>query len=544
MTDRSRRFRSRGGRLALALMTVRLHIDGFRTSPRKYLLGSWWRILGKRLRARSIISPLLGCSGYAYHVWLARHDAKSVPVPGGSAAPLIIIVEATDAKHLLPVTLASLDAPDQAIIVDAGTRIPSRFSSVAAALGAIDCQNTWLLILRSGDIMKNGAQDYYAQAAACTEEKIVYADDDRIDAAGNRSAPHFKPDWNFELFRHHDYLSWSCILKADPTMVEKVAESRDWVTELTGMVAATCRPQHLPTILHHRAERPLPTIPALPDYRIVRSHPRVAIIIPTRNGADLLRACLNGIAQTDYPDLQIIVVDNDSDDPDALALMSALEADGQTVIRYAGAFNYSAINNTAVRSTDAPILCFLNNDIEIIDPQWLYVLVEQALRDDVGAVGPMLLYPDGSVQHAGVVLGVGGGAGHAHRNQRPDEEGYFLRHRLPQFTSAVTGACLVVQKRYFDAVGGFDERNFPVAFNDVDLCLKLTSAGYNTFYEPRTRLIHHESKTRGHDRDKVGSQRLACELQALKDTWGTDTKSDPYHHPLLSPYSEKFVLDL
>jgi GT2 family glycosyltransferase len=200
------------------------------------------------------------------------------------------------------------------------------------------------------------------------------------------------------------------------------------------------------------------------------------------------------------------------------------------------------LNNAAVRQARSEILCFLNNDVEMTDPDWLTLLVGHAKKADIGAVGALLLYPDRTIQHAGVFTGIGGGAGHAHRFQSSDETGYFDRARLPQRVSAVTGACLVVEREKFLAVGGFEEDLFPVAFNDLDLCLKLNAHGWQSFYEPRAVLIHHESKSRGSDSSRANRARFAGELAALKRKWGTDRFTDPYHHPRLSPFCEQFLI--
>jgi GT2 family glycosyltransferase len=272
--------------------------------------------------------------------------------------------------------------------------------------------------------------------------------------------------------------------------------------------------------------------------------PPVTVVIPTRNRVDLLQTCLNGVGATDYPNIEVIVVDNDSDDPRTLDLLANLDPARYRVLRYAGEFNYSAINNHAVSEANGRLVCLLNNDIEVIEPNWLATMAVQALRKEVGAVGARLLYPDGRIQHAGVVIGMGGAAGHAHRLLRPDEEGYHRRHALPQFVSAVTAACLVVARERFLAVGGLDEKNFPVAFNDVDLCMRLNRSGYQSLYEPRATLIHHESISRGLDRDPIGAARLAGELAALKRLWGTEEGIDPFHHPELSRASERFVVKL
>jgi GT2 family glycosyltransferase len=236
----------------------------------------------------------------------------------------------------------------------------------------------------------------------------------------------------------------------------------------------------------------------------------------------------------------VIVVDNDSDDPATLAYLASLEPARVRVLRHPGTFNYSAINNRAAAEARGRLLCLLNNDIEVTTPDWLAIMATQALRDDVGAVGAQLLYPDGRIQHAGVVIGVGNAAGHAHRFLRPGDKGYFRRHAFPQFTSAVTGACLVVARDRFLAVKGLDERNFAVAFNDVDLCLRLNQRGWQSLYEPRAVLIHHESVSRGLDLDPVGAARFAGELAALKSIWKTDEIVDRFHHPQLSRASEQF----
>jgi GT2 family glycosyltransferase len=270
--------------------------------------------------------------------------------------------------------------------------------------------------------------------------------------------------------------------------------------------------------------------------------PRVSVIIPTRNRAELLRKCLEGLSRTDYPDREIIVVDNDSDEPEALSYFEELRNNGVTVIRLEGEFNYSALNNNAAGTAQGEFLCFLNNDVEIVEPDWLRWLISRAARPDIGAVGARLLYPDGTLQHAGVFIGIGGGAAHAHRFLKADERGYFDRSRLPQRVSAVTGACLVVSREKFIAVGGFDEKNFRVAFNDIDLCLKLNRRDWQSFYEPRATLIHHESKSRGSDKEKVNRARFADELSALKRIWHTDKQTDPFHHPQLSQFCEQFVI--
>jgi GT2 family glycosyltransferase len=272
--------------------------------------------------------------------------------------------------------------------------------------------------------------------------------------------------------------------------------------------------------------------------------PHASLIIPTRDNAALLRNCMAGVRATDYPSFDVTVIDNGSSDPETLAYLEELERGGVRVERQPGPFNYARMHNAIVPHLAGPLICFLNNDIEMIAPDWLAFLAAAALRDEVGAAGARLLYPDRSVQHAGIVIGVGGGAGHAHRLQSDGEEGYFDRAHLPQYVSAVTAACLVMRKDRFEAVGGFNADDFAVAFNDVDLCLKLNARGWQSLYEPRACLIHHESKSRGFDRDSTGKARFDGELAALKRIWKTDLAHDPFHHPELSQFSEQFVVRL
>jgi GT2 family glycosyltransferase len=274
------------------------------------------------------------------------------------------------------------------------------------------------------------------------------------------------------------------------------------------------------------------------------SCPLVSVIIPTRNKASLLRACVNGLRKTEYPEVEIIVVDNGSDEAEALELLAELQAGGAQVLPMRGPFNFSALNNAAAKLAKGRLLCLLNNDIEVLAPDWLRNMATQAVRADVGAVGARLLYPDQTIQHAGVVIGVGGGAGHAHRYQAIGDAGYFQRAHLPQFVSAVTAACLVIDRDRFWAVGGFDEQRFPVAFNDVDLCLRLNAKGWQSFYEPRATLIHHESKSRGKDSHPANRDRFARELAFLKERWNTEEVRDPFHNVSLSRFSERFVIDL
>lgn len=556
MAERDRAAGSVWGQLQSAWhrsrVTLAVHADAFRLAPKAYLQAVAWRMRGLRVRSRTRISSLAVHSPRAYELWIARDEPKALAAARTAAArhgrtSVVPVVDCREGYSGLDQTLDSIvraGGTASAILVGgpptAGTILITNARELAGATGS---DEAWLCVLRPGDRLAESALSIYAATAAqAPEAQIIYADDDLLDLRGRRHAPHFKPGWNPELFEHHDYITGAAIVRADHEVLAQIPTD-GWVEALT------CRaienggtPMRLPLVLHHRRQRPRPLVPGKPANLSSGVMPPVTVIVPTRNQFALLRNCIEGLKRTAYPELETIIVDNGSNDPDASAYLQALEGEGMMVLRMPGPFNFSALNNAAVAHARGEQLCFLNNDVEMIDPDWLALLVRQAIRPERGAVGARLLYPDGTVQHAGVFVGIGGAAGHGHRLQRANEPGYFERARLPQRVSGVTGACLVVARDKFLAVGGFDERDFPIAFNDVDLCLKLGARGWASFYEPRATLIHHESKSRGSDRSKPNRARFAAELAALKRKWHTDERRDPYHHPQLSPFSEQFLI--
>lgn len=534
------------GFLRRADLATRIHGEAFRRAPWAYLTALKWRVLRKRVRSRAQFARLLGQTSLGYEWQTQVLGSQSLPSPPGEPPIVALVAGEADApatRH----TLASLSAEHVSwhlVGADAA-------ADLARAAAAIDWNaSPWLMPMEAGDRLAPGAASTYRSAMSETPgARVIFADDDLEDAFGLRSAPHFKPEWNRELHRHHDYLTGSAILRLDKASLEAIAGEAGWAAAL---VARALEPEGHPAriaqVLHHRRTRPEPSR-SLPPVSPAAHLPRVSAIIPTRNRADLLATCIAGLEATDYPDLEVIVVDNDSDEAATLAFLDALPARSRPgrafrVLRHPGPFNYSTINNRAVAEASGEFICLLNNDIEMLSADWLAIMVTQGLRDEVGAVGAQLLYPDGRLQHAGVVIGVGNAAGHAHRFLRPEDEGYFRRHALPHFVSAVTAACLVVRRERFLAVGGLDESAFPVAFNDVDLCLRLNARGWQSFYEPRAVLVHHESVSRGFDRDPVGAARFARELAALQNRWRTTEIVDPYHHPRLSRASEQFALAL
>ncbi len=524
-------------------LVASIHWKALRAEPSAYLMALWWRLRRKKLRSNYQFSSLFGRMPNAYSLWLIRAAAGATEAKGNIAdPPIVVLIDVKQGQDELDETLQSLT--DQGVIaLQVGSL---ELPNLDQAAKLIDWEKQpWLMPIVAGDRLLPGAVSAYRAAIAEVDAaiRVIYADDDLIDTKGCRYAPHFKPDWNEELYRHHDYLTGASVFRAMQEDLHACVDAVDWMRDLTARIGEGARPVHLREILHHRRKRLQPRIPAVPQI-MERELPPVTIVVPTRNRVDLLRTCIDGIAVTNYPDIEVIVVDNDSDDRDTLAYIGSISSDRIRVLRHGGTFNFSAINNRAALCAKGRLLCLLNNDIEIIAPDWLKIMAVQAQRDDVGAVGAQLLYPDGRIQHAGVTIGMGNAAGHAHRLLYPNDEGYFYRHALPHFITAVTAACIVVERERFLSVGGLDEKNFPVAFNDVDLCMRLNQRGWQSFYEPRARLIHHESVSRGLDRDPVGAARFSQELAALQRLWNTDQVIDPFHHPQLSRASEQFVVKL
>ena len=269
--------------------------------------------------------------------------------------------------------------------------------------------------------------------------------------------------------------------------------------------------------------------PPLPD-----PLPLVSVIVPTRDRVDLLRTCLASLrTHTDWPNLEILVADNDSRAPETLAYFRTLEGEGVRVVACPGPFDFAGMNNAAAALARGSVLAFVNNDVEAFKPDWLDRMVRAASRPEVGAVGAKLLDGEGRIQHGGIVLGTGGLATHAHRHFPGDAPGYGMRLRATHAVSAVTAACLVVEARKFRAVGGFDGERFAVDFNDVDLCLRLNAAGHRTLMVPGAVLHHREGASR--TRSPEAQARHAREVAALHRQWGPLLAQDPHYHPAFDP---------
>ncbi|MDZ4662399.1 MAG: glycosyltransferase family 2 protein [Pseudomonadota bacterium] len=403
------------------------------------------------------------------------------------------------------------------------------------------------------------------------EAEILFGDEDTQELSGERKDPEFRFSWCIDRFYADDFLSHFSIYKTS-FLLKVIQQNKNSYGPLKYNLpflaiesAQSKEIRHLPFILFHRlkkssrseqyqeAERNLRksaldqhlhrlkemaevevTKKGIPRVKFLApiELPLVSCIIPIKDKVELLRNLINDLKyKTDYRNLEIIVVDNNSKESATLEYLSQLKYEpGVKVVSYPNAFNYSAINNLGVGSATGKVLALLNNDLEIINPDWLAEMVTHALRPGVGIVGAKLYYKNGFIQHAGVGVGVGPISGHLHRQNHRTESGYWNQLLFTHTVGAVTGACMVIKKDLYDKVGGFDEINLAVAYNDVDLCLRTRELGYRVVWTPFAELYHLESATRPNDALPAQVERYLKEIQYMKAKWGKYLKDDPFYN--------------
>lgn len=443
----------------------------------------------------------------------------------------------------------------------------------------------WVALMDHDDLLPADALFWVADCIAANPGvQLIYSDEDKADESGFRFGPYFKPDWNVDLFRSQNMFSHLGVLSTE--LMRSVGGfrvgmegSQDWDLVLRCIERVDARQiRHIPRVLYHwrvhseSTARSMSAKPyaALAGERALNEHfqrtgvrataehldfgyrvryalpdvlPLVSVIIPTRNALQLTRQCVESIlSRTTYSNYEIIIVDNGSDDPATLAWFKQIAAEKPNVrvLRDDRDFNYSALNNGAVPSANGELLALVNNDIEVITPDWLSEMVSLAVQPGVGAVGARLWYPNRTLQHAGVILGIGGIAAHAHRGMPVGREGYAGRAALIQSFSAVTAACLVIRKQHYLAVGGLDEVNLRESFNDIDFCLRLREAGLRNVWTPYAELFHYESATRSKNMSPKRQAQFQEESAYMHKRWGDLLQNDPAYSPNLMLAREDF----
>ncbi|VXC66215.1 glycosyltransferase [Massilia sp. 9I] len=500
--------------------------------------------------------------------WPARFDTDGPSfLPALSAA--VMVTGAADSE-LLDATIASVHAQRGVTLrVFAG----EPFGVMLAQALESNCEV--LCCLRAGDILAPQALAWALQGFALPQAQLVYADSE------TDGQPWFKPAWNPDYALASDYpldlllvrrpvargladacdgagFAWSALAavwaqgmeaivhvprvlvrSCAPTPAERAQRFAAAARALQRLApqAALEELGDVPAGVHHAARRvryPLP-----PEAREMT----VSLVIPTRDRADLLQRCLDTIRQyTDWPKLEIIVIDNGSVEEATHAYFKRIAQEGVRVLPMPGPFNYADLNNRAIAQAGGEIVGLVNNDIEALHAGWLEEIVSQLLRPEVGAVGAKLLWPNGMVQHGGVVIGVGNVAGHFGNRLQDADWGDHGRNQLVQQLSGCTAACLFLRRQDYFALGGMDGHAFPVAFNDVDLCLKVRASGKAIVWTPHAKLLHAESASRGHEDTPQKKARAQREVDQLRRKWGHVLLRDPAYHPSLNldPASQAF----
>jgi len=483
----------------------------------------------------------------------------------------LILVDDDSSDPELIKFLPELAARDSRIVLG---KVDKRGGISAASNRGLEiAEGDWIGFLDHDDVLEpNALFEHMKWLQDHRDADLIYSDEDKLTEEGLDS-PIFKPDWSPDYFLSCNYVCHFTLIRRE--VVRQVGGFR---SEFDGaqdydlflrIIEKTTRIDHIPRVLYHwrrslastadnirrkpgsletgrlaleaHLERQEYAGHVTVDWRThaywikreLKEAKKISIIIPVRDRIDLLERCIDSLtSKTSYAPYEIIIVDNESESEEARAYFSRLK---HRVLRYPGPFNFSAINNFAVEETDSPWLLFLNNDTEVIERDWLSIMAEHVQRPEVGAVGPRLLYPDDTVQHGGIVVGVGGIAEHAFRGFPAEAPGVCRQLQVTRNYSAVTGACLLTRREVFKKVRGFDEERLPVTFSDVDLCLKMRRAGYLIVYTPFATLYHHESGSRRRTVEPL-------ETEVMRQRWAAVLENDPYYNANLSRERADFSL--
>lgn len=543
--------------------------------PNVALAALYWHVTRRKVRARNRLRAASVDLPFAYDVWIDKVERIGALEPefrriieNWPNRPRFSVILVTSSRTSAEELARSRESVERQIY-PSWQLLGPELKGLTAQIEA--CDGDYIVPLNAGDVLSEAALFRFGEMLqGDAKPALLYGDHDYRNPKGRRSQPWFKPEWNKEMFLAQDYISAAAAIERDllqqalkeacnsdlPSLIIEIAlRAKQPVAHVPHILCHVAdskgdpeRSRRVPAIKRHVellgatcSDGPFGTIKV--DWPLPPELPLVSIIVPTKDKLEFLQPCLKSVLEeTRYPNFEILIVDNASTDYRTLGYLNEIARHPRVrVLRYHERYNFSSINNFAARQADGSFLCLLNNDTEVIEGDWLTEMMRYAVRGDVGAVGAKLLYEDRTIQHAGVIVGIGEAAGHAHRFLPADQPGYFRQPHVSQFVSAVTAACLIVAKHKFEAVGGFDEEGLEIAFNDVDLCLKLQAHGWRNVYVPHAVLLHHESKSRGKDISPPNIDRYMRELRVLQERWKTKTYEDPLHNPNLDRYNETYV---
>jgi O-antigen biosynthesis protein len=462
--------------------------------------------------------------------------------------------------------------------------------------GTLAEQHEWVMLLQPGDVLSAHSLYWFAcESLTQPQAAVLYSDDDVLNSEGQRCHPKFKPDWSLAHLRSTHFMGDAVMLRGSEVAAAGGIScdcckhgNYDLLLRVIDVAGDEGENSvaHIPAVLVHQMQTDLSSphlqeerglnhgevslsqwrlsslqahlarngakgevLETLPGCWRVRHQlpdvpPLVSIIVPTRDELVLIRQCVEKLlSKTTYPRFEMLVVDNQTRDPEALEYLAQIAGQVRIrVLRYDQPFNYSAINNFAVRESRGEVLCLLNNDTEVISSDWLEDMIGHLLQPKVGVVGAKLYFQDGRVQHAGDTVGPGGCANHLHSLIEQHDPGYCNRAAVAQELSAVTGACMVTWKFIYQQMGGLDEKHLQVTFNDVDYCLRVRDAGYRVVWTPHAELYHHESVSRGKDKSPEKIRRAQREVAYMRKRWKRMLQHDPFYNPNLSYERSDFSL--
>ncbi len=524
---------------------------------------------GLRVFFIKILSKLIPSKNFPYRSWLKANEPNSGEliklkknIEGFLKRPKFTVLIFSNEKNKLDEDL-SLKSLEKQIYLN------WNLTSLKEGLEKLYEKENWgdyIVFLQSGDLLSPEALYEVAFAVNTnSESNLFYTDEDvYIGSLNNRFSPSLKPDWSPEYFESFNYLGNGIIIK-NKLFKERFNLIKDIKPnnfgEVIFQIALENKASHVNKILYHNQKgKTVYTInpdlikASLEKTGVLASvestkfnnvfnisyqlkiHPKITVIIPTRDKVEVLKKCLDSIVmKTTYHNYEICVVNNQSEEKRTLDYFEEISKfDNLKIVDYNFPFSFSTLNNFAAKKSSAEYLLFLNNDTEIITPNWLEEMLAVAEKKGVGIVGAKLYYPNNTIQHAGAILGVGDFAGHVFVQKPRTDPGYFYRLITPQNYRAVTGACLLLKKELFEKVGGFEE-NLPIAFNDIDLCLKIYQMGYRVVWTPYAELYHYESLTRGLDTTSEKAKRLKKEGEFCREKWQKLLKEeDPYFNQAIN----------